>query len=537
MPKLKLILIPTCIGIGLTLFSWYVSYPVSIDSPYDFIYNHISPLYWLGTTILIASLFVIAINTKNSILRWIITVSTVLLMYSDSFFFYMLNGSDSHAFRGLTEDFILTGDLSLKPFHSYYQWPIFFILNNVATLVTGLGLRYFEFVLYCIIGFVIATSIYIYMSRTGANGYVAVVAFFITQRYFLNYQWAPFSLSISLVFLLLALDSHTSRKRELTLVELVIFSAITLTHSFVPVFFIIYLLVMYIINKKKRYLRLFLSTLTIYFVVFIFYQAFAFPQLVKDLTMFFPREYAGRVEAVVGGAHAVAPTPYIAVIGQTFSRTVVIATSILTFFGFAIVLMKRKLVTRDYAPCMYSCFLTGIFYVALGLFLPILGTRAFPIIALPLSLGASYLTQSKFKRYFESVFLILLILFPFILVHLSFYDREIQFQTEKEYLCANFIIDKYDWENSSRLLSHLRFRNYLQVRSSSLAVVFEDDLRSSNFVEAIKDYDCIVYTVGVGISSLSLNYSTEELLSEFEINRFNLIYNSGDLPSIFLNPP
>ena len=536
MSKRKLMVVPIVIGMGLLLFSWYTSYPVSIDSPYDFIYNHISPLYWLSLTMLIALFFIVAINTKNSILKWVLAIGTVLLMYSDSFFFYAIPGSDSHLFRGLTEDFISTGDLSLKPFHLYYKWPLFFVLNRVSTIITSLDLRYLEFVFYCVIGFVFATSIYIYASRNSVNGYVAVIAFFITQRYFLNYQFVPFSLSFSLLFLLFAIDNYTLREHELTLVKLVIFFGITLMHSLVAVLFVAYLAVMYIINRKEKYLKLFLLTLTIYIAVLVFYQAAAFSDLVKELTLLFPQEFAQRAKATLSSGHSV-PAPYIAFIAQTFSRTDVIMTAFLTFFGFAIVLIKRKFVTRDYATCVYSCLLSGILYVALGFLLPILGTRAISAVALPASLGAAYLMEGKFKRYFKSIFLILIILFPFILIHLSFYDIEIQFQTEKEYLCANFMIKRYDWQTPSRLLSHIRIRNYLQARSSSEAVMFEDDLRSPNFLEAIKEYDCVVYTVGVGISSLRLNYSTEESLSKFEINHFNQIYDSGDFSYIYLRSP
>lgn len=207
MPKLKLMLIPICIGTILLFFSWYISYPVSVDSPYDFVYNHISWLYWLSLPMLFASFFIVAIETKNNTLRWVMTVGTVLLMYSLAYFYYMIPGSDIHQFRSLTEYFISTGDLSSKPYHDYYQWPLFFMLNNIAVSIMGLDLRYFEFILFSTIGLVITSSLYLYASKARANGYLAVIAFSIILRYFFNYQWAPFSLSLSLLILLFTLDS------------------------------------------------------------------------------------------------------------------------------------------------------------------------------------------------------------------------------------------------------------------------------------------------------------------------------------------
>lgn len=527
MQRLKFTLIPIFTGIVLAFFSWYVSYPVSIDSPYDFIYNHISTIYWLGSTILFASLFILAINTKNNILRWIITLGTVSLMYAPVYFYYMIPGPDSHAFRSLTEYYISTGDLSSKPYHQYYEWPLFFILNKAATSITGLDLRYFEFMLYGIIGFILATSLYLYTTKAGANGYISVVCFFIIQRYFFNYQWAPFSISMSLLFLLLALDTYTFKKREITLVMVIIFLSMTFTHAFVPVFFVIYELLRFITSKKQRHLTLFALTLVIYLVVLIFYATSHFPDLVNQLTSIYTLEYANRVEATL--ASSVASTPYVDVIAQNFSRTVFITTAIITAIGFTMLLIKRKFRNVDYA-----ILLTGVLYSATGLLLPVLGTRGLTLAVIPASLGASYLMESRFKRSFKSVFLILIILFTFTLIHDSFYDRQIFFQTKKEHDCANFVIYNYNWRTPSILLSHFRFREYLSKRSCSEDVVFKEDTYSKNFLEDMKDYDCVVYTVGLGKSFLRLNYTIENSFFIFEINQFNLIYNSGDFSYLFL---
>jgi hypothetical protein len=43
--KEKLIMFSTCIGAILILCSWYLSYPLSIDSPYDFIFDQTKEEY------------------------------------------------------------------------------------------------------------------------------------------------------------------------------------------------------------------------------------------------------------------------------------------------------------------------------------------------------------------------------------------------------------------------------------------------------------------------------------------------------------
>ena len=80
MRKLKLIVIPICLGIFILLLSWFQSYPVSIDSPYDLAYNHFSYFYWIGLAILFASFFILAIKTENNSLRLAMAVCTVFLM-------------------------------------------------------------------------------------------------------------------------------------------------------------------------------------------------------------------------------------------------------------------------------------------------------------------------------------------------------------------------------------------------------------------------------------------------------------------------
>ena len=114
-------------GIVLMVYSWYLSYPLAIDSPGDFVFNHVSLLYWFSLPILLTSMYMIALTSKSNSLKWIISIGIVMTIYSISYFYFMLPGSDSQYFRGLTEYFIKTKDLDpLQPNHGYYQWPSFF---------------------------------------------------------------------------------------------------------------------------------------------------------------------------------------------------------------------------------------------------------------------------------------------------------------------------------------------------------------------------------------------------------------------------
>jgi hypothetical protein len=456
-------------------------------------------------------MYVINITFKSNSLKWMTTIGIVLTIYSLSYFYYMLPGSDSQYFRGLTEYFIKTKDLNpLKPHHDYFQWPSFFLLSEIVTSVSGMELANFEFLLYVIIGFLLATAMYVYASRAYKNeGFLAGTSFFIAMFYFLNYQAVPFSLAFGLLFLLFMLETR-QMNFNVILTILVLFTGISFTHAFVPLFFVLYLLIRCMLNRSKQYGHLFLMTLIIYLVVQITQAPLSFVKnIINVITV--PSEYFNIVKNIL----ALVSVP-IDEIAQMFSRGVTITTVMICFAGFFILLIKGKMRDVDKA-----IFFTGVVYSASGIIFFTLGSRALPLIFIPISLGSSYLLTSRFRPYVKSLFLILVILFAFIPLHSSFNTNEIMFQTKEAYQTENFMIDNYNWMNPSFILAHSRVVTYLQTKQPRL-VYFETDF--STLFPRIKEYDCIVYTMGLGINLLRYNYTTEGILHE---EKLNMIYNNG----------
>ena len=518
MEKTKLLLFPLLMGIILMFYSWYSSYPLSIVSLDDYIFNHISVIYWFSLSLTLASIFMISVSSKSHSLKWIMTISLVVTVYSLSYFYYMVPGSDSQYFRGLNEYFIKTKDLNpLKPeykyfqWHSYFQWPSFFLLTDIATSVTGLDLMNFEFLLYTIIGFLIATALYAYFSKACRNSsFLAVAAFFVAMFYFLNYQCVPFSLAFGLLLLLFMLE--TKQKNISTLLTmLLLYTCMSFVHLFVPLLFVLYLLMRSILNKSELYGRLFVLTLILWLIVQIAQAPYSFLQNIENV-IGLKTEFAKVVEATM----APVSVP-IDVVAQMFSRPVTIATVAICLVGFVILLIKRKLSDLDKA-----IFMTGAAYSAVGSIVYVLGSRAIPIVFIPISLGAMYLSKGKFSKYIASLFLVLLILFTFIPLHSAFYDSTIMFQTKEAYLMENFMIDRYNWTRDSLILAHFRVITYLKTKQVS-SVNFEND-RNSPLFPRINEYDSIVYTVGLGKNLLRYNYTTERILSE---EKFNVVYNNG----------
>jgi hypothetical protein len=499
----KLLLLPLVIGIVLMVYSWYLSYPLAIDSPNDFVFNHVSVLYWFGLPILLTSLFMIALTSESNFSKWICSVGIVVTIYSMSYFYSMLPGADSQFFRGLTEYFIKTKNLNpLQPNHDYYQWPSFFILGDIATSVSGLKLANFEFLLYTLIGFLLATTLHVYAFKAYKNsGYLAVMAFFISMFYILNYQDAPFSLALSILCLLFMLETRQSGHSSI-IAMVVLFTSISITHAFVPLFFVLYLLMRSILNRSKRYRNLGLLTLTIYFLVQFTEAPVSFAQNIIGV-MTWGSEYSGITETTL----APVSVP-IDVIAQTLSRTVTIAFVMICVAGFILVLIKRKMRALDKA-----ILLTGVLYSLVGVFLYTLGSRAIPLAFIPISLGAAYLLESRLRPYLACVILILLILLPSIAFHDSFTEI---FQPKETYSAENFFIDTYNWTNRGLILANFRAITYLASKQTSDVFIADS--------QAIKEVDTIFYTIRLGTYFLQLNYSMDKTVYE---EKLDTIYNNG----------
>ncbi len=489
--------------------SWYLSYPLTVDTVNDVIFNHVSILYWISLPLLLTSLLLIGITFKNTSHKWIISAGIFIALFSLSYFYVMSTGSDSQYFRGFNEYFIETKNLNpLQPNHWYYQWPSFFILSYISTSVSGLSLANFEFLLYTIIGLIISVSLHFYASRTfKTGGFLAVPALVISMIYFFNYQSVPFSLALGLLFLLFMIET-LQKSSGFTIVAIVLYLSISITHVFVPIFLILYLLIRTILERDKHYGNLFMITSIIFLLTQI---TFAQYGLAKNILRVF--ESSLEYSQIVSGTLAPVLNP-IDVVAQTFSRSVTIAFVIICSIGFMFLLIKRKL-----RPLDKAIFLTGIIYSGLGFFLSSLGWRALILAFIPVSLGASWLFESKFRTYFKYVYsavlIVLLIFFTFIPLHQSF-TNSVNFQTIEAHKTDNFLIENYELEEITTIYAGFRVITYLQARTNhtNLTPRFQSG----------KEAEVILYTVELGKDLLEENYTMGKLLSE---EMLNVAYNNG----------
>jgi hypothetical protein len=210
-------------------------------------------------------------------------------------------------------------------------------------------------------------------------------------------------------------------------------------------------------------------------------------------------------------AEAVEPVSVpIDVIAQLFSRTVTIAFVILCVAGFVFLLIKRKMGAHDKA-----LLLAGVIFSSLGVVLNNLGWRGISTAFIPISLGAAYLFESRFRSYFRSAFLVLLILFMFIPLHQSF-NSEVQFQTREAYMADNFFFNHYNWENPISILAGFRTATYLTSKMSVYKYINKDPT-------TVRDVNTILCTPEL----LFQNYTLDNLLNFLHEERLNVVYNDG----------
>jgi len=423
--------------------------------------------------------------------------------------------TDAAFFRGVTENFIGTNNLNASQyFHNYYQWPSTFLLANITTLVSGLRLTIYEFLLFALIGFLLSTALYVYASKAyNRSGFLAVATFFVVMLLYLNYQAVPFSLAFALLFILFMLETR-ERSVGTTLAMVILYTSTVLTHEFVPLFFVIYLLIRSIISRSRQYFEFFILTLVIYMIVQITFAVFSFR---GNIIMVFatPSEYSGVIGATIASSSVA-----IDAIPHLFSRTVTIAFAILCIAGFVFLTFRRKLRKIDIA-----ILLTGAVYSGVGFALSVLGSRAIPLVFVPIALGAAYLFESKFRKYLKYLVVVLLIFVVFVPMHSSFYSYPITFQTKENLATANFMIEKYNWNSTSIVIADLGAKWYISPQIQGKTEI-DTDLAPRFRLSNITMYDSILYSIGLS-NSLNMSNISIETTSQRIVDRFNIVYNSG----------
>ncbi len=384
--------------------------------------------------------------------------------------------------------------------------------------MSGLELANFEFLMYAIIGIMLTTALFIFATKQYKNGgFLAVVVFFIAMYYYLNYQFAPFTIAFLLMLLALALEGEKWNSGRMFII-LILFVGMTLSHAYVAVFYVLFLAIKTILRRNTWNRNLFVLLLTIYLLYQLTLTNNALNTYVQQFT---------KLDASVSGIAGLSVTPVIVpidAIAQKVLSAELIITVAICAIGFLILIIKRK--TRDFDKAI---FLTGLGYFLFGLVFWVLGARAIPLAFIPVSIGAAYLFETKLKKFLTAIFLVLLILLVFMPLHGSFLKGIDFSQTDDAYKAENFMLDKYNWTNGGTILTHGPVSDYilskLELEETIGTFIERDD--TTNFARFYQ-YSGILYTTGLG-QRLSYAMAGENYTIYKAINstNYNVLYNNG----------
>jgi hypothetical protein len=521
--KKNFLIFSTIAALALLLYSWSTSYPLSLNLSTDFIFNHVNPLYWIGLALLLGSIGTAVANAKREFFVLIMCVAILVCMYSLYYFYPSLPGSDTNTFRGLTEYALTTGDLNpLGTNHNYFQWPGFFVFSQILLTLTGLQTIPFEFVFFTLLGVLYVVTLYVYFSSFSRKlAWVSLATYFIIIYLFFNYQYAPFSLAMALLFTLFMIETRSHKTGSMALLTLILCIGISIIHPFAVIFFIAYVFVMYLLGREKYYLRLFGITLVTWLLVTMFSSGIFFNQLLQAVTALTSQEYISSFQAAL--SNPIANLPAISPISQIFSRGTIIITATITGIGFILFLVKRRLRRMDLALAI-----SAIIYSLVGAILPVLGQRAWFILLMPLSLGTVYFLEKGFGRYLKYLFIAFLVLFTFVPLSSSFNNTQVFFLTRNERVCTDFAVLNYDWSGLGSVLAHFRLVTYLEARTGG-TIQFGSEFQFTNtswstFPENIPSFNCIIYTSGLAQSTVAYNYTISDL---WQKQNYNKLYDSG----------
>jgi hypothetical protein len=408
----------------------------------------------------------------------------------------MVPGSDSQYFRGLTENFALSRDLNpLGPSHYYYQWPSFFLMDYIATTVSALNLQYYEFCIYTLMGFLLCTTLYVYVSKVFKdNGFVAIAAFFVSMFSWLNYQFAPFSYAFCFVVLVFMIEGQ-EKSKKITIIELIFAIGVSFTHAFVPLFLILYFLLRYIKERNNHYKVLFFASLISYFAIQLTIAPYSFFDSLSSVVTL-SSEYSCIVTSTLNSA-----TYEIDIYAQMFSRAVSLGFMAVCGLGFVILLLKRKTRHLD-----RTILLTGLLYSGAGVVLYTLGSRAIPVFFIPVCLGIAFLFE-RYRSILKYAFILLLVFSVFVPLHQTF-GNTTQLHSKSDYYTENFLISNNGWTHQAFVVADYRVTTYIQPKLSDIAY-FDWDPKTVNHADVVLNtftFDGLLKQENVTLDNLNRLY-------------------------------
>ena len=140
------------IGFLLILLSWYFSYPIYFSEIQKPTFFQFYPTIWPGIVLSLIGLFILGYFSKTKFVKFLCISIIPPIYYSYVYYFQYVPTSDGGNVRAMYEIFHMVGaNSAIEP---YFQYPTFFNLNEVCSVVLGTNeylIALFFFALYGIL--------------------------------------------------------------------------------------------------------------------------------------------------------------------------------------------------------------------------------------------------------------------------------------------------------------------------------------------------------------------------------------------------
>lgn len=239
---LKLALIVFSISLtGLTMVYRQI-YPLSISGGKGFLLQ-IPPVFWVLVVVALGALFFVAILTRSSLVTLGSIVAIALVLNFHHFLIYSVNGRDV---RGEVSRLFFTLNQSHLgvDLYSYFQWPTHFLVIQQADRILSLSLMdtiWTGYLAYYVL-FAIGIGVFAHAFTEGGSFSWAAGGIFyvIFTRQWLNNQLVP--QFFALIILLYLFSIHGSDDTRLRIFRGVLYVVLVLSHPFFFAFYVLYVL-------------------------------------------------------------------------------------------------------------------------------------------------------------------------------------------------------------------------------------------------------------------------------------------------------
>lgn len=518
-------------GFILILISWHFSYPIQISDVNTITFFQFSFFLWPGISISIIGLFLLAYFSKNKIFGAFCCSLFAILLAITGFFYSYSASSDCGAARAMFQAFQNTGiEPQIIP---YFEFPTYFSLNEIIHQTIGFNEKGIAFISTILYGILLGLFLFLFFFNLKKQQYpkllpfLLVIIYFIGMFSFLNYQWVPQTLALVYFFLLIFISTYLLSdplKIQWKFMLILIFISLVFTHAIIPVLF---LSVFGIITLKRRFLsQIFIAITSIYLLVTLYYVTvhlnlyiITFRQSIKG----FGEEYVDVVSSSFkepGG-----------IVDQLISisnRIRVPLVWIISSIGTLILFLRKEI-----KLFLIALGLSGVIYLAIGIFYSILGLRAAQIMFIPMTIGFMFFVY-KWKKPTIVLVVIILILAVFGPMRTA-YDNT-QFQLDEEANACNFLANNIINKTVSNVAvgqvnyGYFKYK-YMYLKKTMPIAIRPGTLGFLNvFNESMSQNEYILYNSNLGKEILLYLMTKEDFNNKLkEIMSNNKIYDCNNM--------